>query len=381
VIIRSKFPAQETTIFSVMSALANRYGAINLSQGFPNFEPDNRLMDLVSEAMRNGFNQYAPMAGHVGLRSVLADKHERSCGHRPDPEHEITITAGATQALFTAISALVAEGDEVIYFEPAYDSYRPAILLNGALPVAVRLRDPEFRIDWDEVGKLVTDRTRMVIINTPNNPGCYAWTENDWLELEKRVAGKNIVILSDEVYEHLVFAQGGHHSVLSRQALAGQRLAVFSFGKNFHMTGWKVGYIAGAAELMEEFRKLHQYLVFSVHHPSQEAIMHYLRQPDNYLGLAAFYREKYEFFLDACEGSSFRFLPSGGSYFVLADYRGVRDTEDREFAEWMTKEVGVATIPLSPFYSNPPQGQRLVRFCFAKTRDVLAEAGRRIQGI
>lgn len=375
----SKFPAQETTIFTVMSALANECGAINLSQGFPNFEPDPLLLDLVHSAAKSGYNQYAPMAGHPGLRRTLADKHAASDGCTLDPETEITITAGATQGLFTAISALVCPGEEVLYFEPAYDCYRPAIALAGAVPVPVQLTAPDFHIDWDAVRKRINAHTRMIIVNTPNNPGCYTWKAADWEHLEELVTGRDIIVLSDEVYEHIVYDEGVHRGVLSRPALREQSLAVFSFGKNFHVTGWKVGYIAGSRTLMDEFRKLHQYIVFSVHHPTQHGIAAYLTDPSRYLDLSGFFREKYETFLEASTGSSFRFLPSGGSYFVLADYSAISDMDDRSFAKWMTREIGVATIPLSPFYSSPPADQRLVRFCFAKTDELLQEAGERLR--
>lgn len=379
--IRSKFPAQETTIFSVMSALANEYGAINLSQGFPNFEPDAELIALVHDAMKKGFNQYAPMPGHKGLRDILASKHQRSSGQSWDQDKEITVTAGATQAIFTAISSIVRPREEVMYFEPAYDCYRPAIELTGATPVPIALHSPEFTIDWNEVAQKITPQLRMIIVNTPSNPGCYTWSANDWDHLENLVAGKDIVILSDEVYEHLVYDPEGHISVLSREKLKDQCMAAFSFGKNFHMTGWKLGYLVASAALTEEFRKLHQYIVFSVHHPSQQGIAKYLEEPLHYEALAGFYREKYERFLHACSSSRFRFLPSAGSYFVLADYSDISDLDDRAFAEWLTREAGVACIPLSPFYSDPPTDQRLVRFCFAKTDDLLDKAGKLLSAV
>jgi len=268
--IHSKFPDQQTTIFSVMSALAARYGAINLSQGFPNYQPDPVLTGMVTEAMAGPFNQYAPMPGHPALRAVLAEKHSAATGRHLEADSEITITAGATQALFTAIAALVRPGDEVLYFEPAYDSYRPAIIANSATPVAISLSAPDFTIDWEQVATHINGRTRMIIVNTPNNPGCYCWTDEDWTQLESLVEGRDIAVLSDEVYEHVLTGVMPHHSILSRPALADKGLAVFSFGKNFHMTGWKIGYIVAAEALTVEFRKLHQYLVFSVHHPTSD---------------------------------------------------------------------------------------------------------------
>lgn len=364
-----------------MSALAARYGAINLSQGFPNYQPDPVLTGMVTEAMAGPFNQYAPMPGHPALRAVLAEKHSAATGRHLDADSEITLTAGATQALFTAIAALVRPGDEVLYFEPAYDSYRPAIIANSATPVAISLSAPDFTIDWEQVATHINGRTRMIIVNTPNNPGCYCWTDEDWTQLESLVEGRDIAVLSDEVYEHILTGAMPHHSILSRSALADKGLAVFSFGKNFHMTGWKIGYIVAAEALTVEFRKLHQYLVFSVHHPTQEALSHYLRQPERYLCLADTYRQKYHRFLEACRNSPFRFLEAQGSYFVLADYSDLSELPDRNFAEWLTREHGVACIPISPFYAQPTGHQRLVRFCFAKTDELLDEAGARLSAI
>lgn len=377
----SKFPHQETTIFTVMSALARQHDAWNLSQGFPDFSPDEQLVELVYKAMRDGHNQYAPMPGHAGLREVVAEKHNTAYACALKGDSDVTITSGATQALFTAIAALVHPGEEVIYFEPAYDCYRPAVESVGGIPRPLSLESPTFEIDWAAFGDCLNERTRMVVVNTPNNPGCFTWTADDWAQLEQFVAGKPIVVLSDEVYEHLVFDAHGHQSVLSRPALAEQRLAVFSFGKNFHMTGWKLGYAAGATALMHEFRKLHQYVVFAANHPMQEALFHFLQTPENYLGLSAFYERKYRLFSEGVEASAFDIIPAGGSFFVLADYSRVSDLPDRAFTEWLTVEHGIATIPLSPFYERAPKDQRLVRFCFAKSDDYLAKAAEAIRSV
>lgn len=378
---RSKLPQQETTIFAVMSAMAREHNAINLSQGFPNFSPDQKLLDLLTKAVNNGANQYAPMPGHPGLREVLARKHNSAYSCQLNPGTDITITAGATQAIFTAIAALVHEGDEVIYFEPAYDCYLPAIQTVGAIPKAIPVKAPNFQIDWEYVENTISEKTKMVIVNTPSNPGCYTWSESDWQNLERLVQGKSIVVLSDEVYEHLTLNGNQHISVLDRPGLADQRLATFSFGKIFHVTGWKIGYAAGSTALMEEFRNIHQFNVFSVNNPCQQAIYNYLLDSSNYLELSTFFQKKHDVFIEKAQESRFQFLPTGGSYFVLADYSKISDLPDREFAIWLTKEHGIATIPLSPFYSESHQGQKLVRFCFAKTEDLLLEAGERLQSI
>jgi methionine transaminase len=369
-----------TTIFSIMSGLAKEYDAINLSQGFPNFPPDPELIAFVNSALNGPYNQYAPMGGYPELLEILKEKHTVSNGIRISANEEITVTAGATQALFTAILSVTKPGDEVVFFEPAYDSYLPAIQFAGGVPKPVRLNAP-FRIDWDYVNDLITPKTRAIIVNTPNNPGCYVWSKSDWESLESIVEGKGITVISDEVYEHIVFTSEGHISVLDRPALRNNSFAIYSFGKNFHVTGWKVGYAVGGKSLMKQFRNIHQYLVFSVHHPTQVALCNYLKIPENYLNLATFYKNKRDTFISACKGSSFEFLPSDGSYFILADYSGISDTNDLEFAKWLTMEVGVAPIPISPFYSGDIDGQRLIRFCFAKTDNTLEEAGNKLKAV
>lgn len=378
--VRSKFPQQATTIFTVMSALAQQHQAINLSQGFPNFPPDPLLLQHLHDAVQEGYNQYAPMAGHLGLRQLLAAKHQKAYGCSLDAVHELTITSGATQALYTAIAALVHPGDEVVIFEPAYDCYQPAVEAAGGVVVPIRLRAPNFSIDWQEVQKAFHSKTRMVLVNTPNNPACTTWSELDWQQLEQLVVGKDIVVLSDEVYEHLVLGGRKHMSLLSRPALQEQGLAVFSFGKTFHVTGWKMGHIAGCKSLMEEFRKLHQYVVFAANHPMQEALFRYMAKEEAYAGLETFFERKYQLFVEACKGSGLQFLPSHGSYFVLADYSVWSDLNDRDFAHWLTVSHGVASIPLSPFYSAP-MNQKLVRFCFAKTDELLLEAASRLHKV
>lgn len=369
-----------TSIFSIMSGLAKEYDAINLSQGFPNFPPDPVLIALVNSALNGPYNQYAPMGGYPELLQILKEKHQTSNGINISANEEITVTAGATQALFTAIMSVTKPGDEVVYFEPAYDSYLPAIQFAGGTPKPVRLHAP-FQIDWDYVKDLITPKTRAIIVNTPNNPGCYVWSESDWETLETIIEGKEITVISDEVYEHIVFTSSGHISVLDRPALRNNSFAVYSFGKNFHVTGWKVGYVVGSKVLMQQFRNIHQYLVFSVHHPTQVALYNYLKTPENYLNLATIYKGKRDKFLSACNGSSFKFLPCDGSYFILADYSRISDTNDLDFAKWLTVEVGVAPIPISPFYSGSDNGQRLIRFCFAKTDTTLKEAGDKLKAV
>lgn len=369
-----------TSIFSIMSGLAKEYGAINLSQGFPNFPPDPALIALVNSALSGPYNQYAPMGGYPELLEILKEKHKASSGINISANEEITVTAGATQALFTAILTVTNPDDEVVFFEPAYDSYLPAIQFARGIPKPVRLQAP-FQIDWDYVNDIITPKTRAIIVNTPNNPGCYVWSESDWESLEAIVEGKGITVISDEVYEHIVFSSTGHISVLDRPALRDNSFAIYSFGKNFHVTGWKVGYAVASTPLMKQFRNIHQYLVFSVHHPTQVALYNYLKTPENYLNLATFFKDKRDKFLRACMGSLFDFLPSDGSYFILADYSKINDTSDLEFAKWLTMEVGVAPIPISPFYSGGDNGQRLIRFCFAKEDITLEDAGNKLKAV
>lgn len=376
----SKLPRVGTTIFTIMSALANEYEAINLSQGFPNFRGSARLNELVFEAMQKGQNQYAPMAGLPALKSALQQKIQRMYGVQVDATDEITVTAGATQALFTAITAFVRPGDEVILIEPAYDSYAPSIEVNGGVPVPYALKAPDYRVDWEAVATLVTPRTRMLIVNTPHNPTGRILRAADLLALQQLVADTDILVLSDEVYEHLIYDEAQHESVLKYESLRQRSFAVYSFGKTFHNTGWKVGYCVAPAHLMAEFRKVHQFNVFSVNTPMQHALAEFLQDPGTYEQLPAFYQAKRDFFLQELTGSSLRPLPCEGTYFLTVDYSAVSALPDTEFAKWMTKEMKVAVIPVSVFYSTPPDS-RVVRLCFAKTEEVLGAAGKILRGV
>ena len=363
-----------------MSALANEHGAINLSQGFPNFDTHDKLKNLVSDYMKKGKNQYAPMAGVPELREQLAAKIEFLYGLQVDPSSEITITAGATQALYTAISAFVKPDDEVVLIEPAYDSYRPAIKVNGGMPVAYELDAPDYKIDWSQLRKLVNVRTRMIIINTPHNPIGKVFSEEDMRELDKLTEGTDILILSDEVYEHLVFDGLKHESVMRFPNLWKRSMAVFSFGKTLHATGWKMGYIVAPDYIMSEFRKVHQFNVFCINTPMQYAVAEFLSDPNEYLSLPDFFQKKRDFFLEAMRGSSLKPISSEGTYFQLFDYSAISSEKDTDFAKRMTMEFGVASIPVSVFNSKGTDNQ-VVRLCFAKTEDLLAKAGELLRKI
>jgi methionine transaminase len=382
--ISSRLPDVGTTIFTVMSRLAQEHGAINLSQGFPDFSAPQALFDGVARHMAAGQNQYAPMAGVAPLREAIASKIESLYGLRYDVETEITVTAGATQAIFSAVASLVRPGDEVIAFEPVYDSYVPAILLNGGTPVFARLSFPDYRPDWSQVRGLVTPRTRLIIINTPHNPSGSVWSAADMAELSAIVDGTEIIVLSDEVYEHIVFEDEGgkqrHESVARFGDLARRSLIVSSFGKTYHVTGWKVGYVAGPQALMAEFRKAHQFIVFAVNHPVQLALAEFMADPAPYLGLAEFYRTKRDFFRRELEGSAFELLPCDGTYFQLASYARISDEPDVAFARRLTQEIGVAAIPVSVFYREPVD-HKVVRFCFAKQEETLARAADRLRSL
>ena len=378
--IRSKLPKAGTTIFSIMSGLANEVGAINLSQGFPGFPVSEKLISLYHDALRAGHNQYAPMPGIFTLRECIAEKMEDLYSCVYDPEAEITITAGGTQALYTAISALIHEGDEVIVLEPSYDSYVPAIQLAGGIPVHIPLQPPNYFIPWEEIKKLITQKTRMIIINTPQNPTGTILTAKDMLQLEKITDGTDIIILSDEVYEHIIFDGNEHQSVARYPKLASRSMIVFSFGKTFHATGWKVGYCLGPAHLMKEFRKVHQFTVFSVNTALQHALTAYMLNKENYMGLGEFYQEKRDYFQKLMKGSKFKILPCLGSYFQLLDYSSISTEKDTEYAIRLTKEIGVASIPVSVFYSVP-HDYHLLRFCFAKENDQLEKAAERLLSI
>lgn len=371
--IVSKLPNVGTTIFTIMSALANEHNAINLSQGFPNFECSARLQKLIYDYMQKGYNQYAPMAGVPILRERLANKIENLYGAVIHPD-EITIAAGGTQALFTAITAFVKAEDEVIIIEPAYDSYRPAIELCGGIPIVYELQSPDYQINWQEFAKLISPKTKMIMINTPHNPTGTIWEKSDVLALQNLVKNTEIIILSDEVYEHLIYDKKEHQSLLRYPELWERSLMIYSFGKTFHATGWKMGYVVAPPHLTSEFRKVHQFNVFSVNTPIQYAIAEFLAEPAEYLGLPDFYQAKRDFFLDVTQNSPFKPLECKGTYFQLFDYSDVSDENDFDFAKRLTKEFGVATIPVSVFYSSK-RNDKVIRLCFAKTEETLINAG------
>ena len=378
--IPSKLPNVGTTIFTVMSALAEAYGAVNLAQGFPDFSPSERLLDRVGYHLHHGRNQYAHMAGVPVLRERIREKILALYGAEYDATHEITVTAGATQALFTAITALVHPGDEVIIFEPAYDSYRPAIELVGGVVKTYELEAPHFKPDWDRFKRLISSRTKMVIVNTPHNPTGTTLREEDMQNLERLLRDTQILVLSDEVYEHLVYDGEAHQSVARFPGLRERSLAVFSFGKTFHCTGWKIGYCIAPAAVMAEFRKVHQFNVFCVNTPLQFALADFMEDPHAYLGVGLFYNQKRDLFLDVLEESHFRPLPCAGTYFQLCDYSTISREPDVVFAKRMTEEYGVAAIPVSVFYQSR-KDEHLVRLCFAKTEETLARAGELLKKI
>jgi methionine aminotransferase len=371
--ITSRLPDVGTSIFSVMSKMALEHGAINLSQGFPDFSIDQEIIDLVHKYMLEGNNQYAPMPGVPLLRQQISQVIQETYNHRVDPETEITITAGATEGIFAAISAFINPGDEVILFDPAYDSYDPAIRLNGGVPVQINLTYPDFSIDWDLVKKKLTKRTRMIMVNTPHNPSGSVLKPNDLLELEKIALTNNILVLSDEVYERLIFDGTKRQSALSSPGLASLSICVYSFGKTFHATGWKAGYVVAPPDLTTEIRKTHQFIVFAVNTPVQFALAEYLKNPAHYLSLGNFYEAKRNFFLEHIKGSSLQPLACHGSYFQVMSYRSISDKPDVEMAEELTKKFKVASIPVSVFYKDRTDN-RLLRFCFAKKEETLLKA-------
>ncbi|MBT3646811.1 MAG: methionine aminotransferase [Flavobacteriales bacterium] len=378
--VHSKLPKVGTTIFTVMSKLAVDQGAINLSQGFPDFPVSPHLVDLVYKHMREGRNQYPPMAGIPRLREVISAKQESLYSAQYDPETEVTITAGGTQAIFTAIQATIGEGDEVILFTPAYDCYAPAIELVGGKPVYVQLNSDDYSIDWRQVKKLISRHTKMIMLNTPHNPTGATLTSKDMKELIKITKGSDIIILSDEVYEHIIFDGQEHQSVSRYKELAERSFVVYSFGKTFHVTGWKTGYVLAPSNLMAEFRKVHQFNVFTANAPIQYALAEYMINSDNYMSVAAEYQRKRDVFLSAVEGSRFKVKPSKGTYFQLLDYSTISDEADTELAKRLTIEHKIASIPVSVFYHNPVQNN-VLRFCFAKEEETLLRAGEIISSI
>ncbi len=370
---KSKLPNVGTTIFTVMSALANKHNAINLSQGFPDFKSDQKLIDLVYKAMNLGFNQYAPMAGSLELRTVISKKFELLYNTSYNPETEITVTAGATQAIFTAISAFIKPNDEVLVFRPAYDCYEPAIALNGGKTISIQLNAPLYKVDWTEVMQKINEKTRMVIINTPQNPSGNVFSKDDMLHLQNLLKGTDIILLSDEVYEHIIFDGETHQSACLFPELKSRSFVVASFGKTFHNTGWKMGYCCAPKDLMDEFKKVHQFNVFCVNHPIQIALAEYLQEPKHYIGLSEFFQQKRDLFLSLIKDSKFSFIPSKGTYFQVLDYSSITDEPDMDFAKRLTIEKGLASIPLSVFYEHGLD-QKVLRFCFAKTDETIKKA-------
>lgn len=379
--VESKLSNAGTTIFTVMSALAAKHGAINLSQGFPDFEPPDELIERVAHHLGTGRNQYPPMPGVAELRQAIAEKLRALYDVHVDHESEITVTSGATTALFCAVQALVRGGDEVIVLDPAYDSYEPAVTLAGGKTVHVPLRAPAFSIDWERLQESLSDRTRLIIVNSPHNPTGALIDRGDLDRLAAMLRPFGCFVLSDEVYEHIVFDGEPHATVLAHPELAERSLAVFSFGKTYHATGWKVGYCVAPRVLSQEFRRVHQYVTFATVAPIQCALADYLSaHPEHHLGLAAFYADKRDHFARLLGDSRFRVTPSRGTYFQLADYSEISDLPDVEFARWLTIEHGVAVIPISVFYETAPE-DRFVRFCFAKRSATLEQAASRLAGL
>ncbi len=375
--ITSKLPDVGITIFTVMSQLAADHQAINLSQGFPDFSPHPELVELVSEAMRRGLNQYAPMQGVAELRRQIALKTTEMYGPGIDPDREVTVTSGATEALYAAIAAMVHDGDEVIVIEPAFDSYQPAIALNKGVPVFVPMTFPSYAIDWNRVASAITDRTRLIILNSPHNPTGTALGAADIAALRDIIAKRDVLILSDEVYEHIIFDSRRHESLLRYPDLARSSMVISSFGKTYHTTGWKIGYCVAPPDLTAEFRKVHQFLTFATNTPVQHAYAEILKRKELYLGLAAFYQQKRDLFLKLTAESRFTPLPCSGTYFQMMDYAAITDEPDIDFARRMTVAHGVAAIPPSVFYHDR-RDHKVLRFCFAKADETLEQAAEKL---
>ncbi|TVZ52467.1 methionine aminotransferase [Dokdonia sp. Hel_I_53] len=370
----SKLPNVGTTIFSIMSKLAHEEGALNLAQGFPGFGSDPKLHNLVSQAMAKGYNQYAPMPGIFRLREKITEKTNSLYGSEYAPGSDITITAGATQAIFTIVSTFIRPGDEVIVLKPAYDCYEPAVIVNGGKVVPIQLKAPSYKVDWSEVAHAITPKTKMFIINTPHNPTGTILEKSDMIALERILKNTDIILLSDEVYEHMVFDGKQHESVARYPGLRERSFITASFGKTFHTTGWKLGYTLAPKELMQEFQKVHQFNVFSVHHPSQHALSQYLENEKKYMQLSKFFEQKRDVFLEAIKGSRFTYTPSAGTYFQMLGYSAITDESDVNFAKKLTKQYKIAAIPTSVFNLHQ-EDYKMLRFCYAKDDDVLKRAG------
>ncbi|HUR09827.1 MAG TPA: methionine aminotransferase [Flavitalea sp.] len=375
--LQSKLPDVGTTIFTVMSVLANQHKAVNLGQGFPDYDMPQELVELVSRAMRDGNNQYVHMNGYIPLREALAGKVQLLYSSIVDPESQITITPGGTYAIYTAITAIIQPGDEVILFEPAYDSYIPNVVINGGIPVLMDLPFPDYSIDWEKVKAKITERTRMIIINSPHNPTGAVLRKKDLMALQDLVRNTNIIVVSDEVYEHLIFDNIDHESILRYPDLIERSFVCFSFGKVYHCTGWKLGYCISSPELMKEFRKVHQFNCFSCNSPAQVGLTSYVSKKESYVGLPTFMQQKRDAFATLMSSTRFTPLPSYGSYFQLYRYDRISDESDKDFSIRITKEFGVATIPVSVFYKSG-KDDRVVRFCFAKKVETLEAAAERL---
>lgn len=379
--LQSKLPDVGTTIFTVMSAMANEYGAHNLAQGFPEFDPHPLLKDRVKHYIDSGYNQYAPMMGIAPIREAIAEKLKQYYQYTVDPDTEITVTSGATEAIFAAIQSVIKPGDEVIIFDPAYDCYDPAVRLSGGKAVHLQLVGDEFAIDWQQLSDAINANTRLIIINSPHNPTGAILTAQDLERLADLIEATDCLVLSDEVYEHIIFDNELHASVLKNERLAPRSFVVSSFGKTYHMTGWKIGYCIAPARLTTEFRKLHQFLTFSTSTPMQFGIADMMREkPDYPAELAGFYESKRDCFVEAVKESAFRIIPCRGTYFQLLEYSEISDLDDMSFTEWLTKEKGVATIPISPFCETQPTG-KYIRCCFAKSEETLKEVGTRLSEV
>ncbi len=372
--IYSKLPQTGTSIFAVMTGLAKEYNAVNLSQGFPDFPISEDLIERVNYYMKAGFNQYAPMTGVAELRNAISQMFRHNHNVFYDPDKEINITAGGTQALYAAIAAFVRKDDEVVIFEPAYDSYAPAVQLNGGIVKYARLEFPDFRINWEELPRLINNRTKMIIINSPHNPTGSVLHEEDLMQLERLLEGRDIIVLSDEVYEHLIFENIQHQSVCRFPKLARRSLLVGSFGKTFHATGWKTGFVLAPENLMKEFRKAHQFVVFASNTPIQYALADYIHNPENYLYLGRFYQQKRDLFAQSVASSRFKVLPCFGTYFQLLDYSAISNEKEMDFAVRLVKEYGIAAVPVAPFYHNR-RDNKVLRFCFAKQEKTIQKAG------
>lgn len=375
--LNSKLPDTGTSIFAVMSKLADEHNAINLSQGFPDFNCSDKLIELVNSFMKKGFNQYAPMPGTIELRREISRIINKLYGKHYNPDTEITLTAGATQALFTAFSTLIEKGDEVIVFEPAYDSYLPAIKLNGGVPITIKLNEEDYSIPWEIVADSITEKTKCIVFNSPHNPTGAVLNNNDISTLIELVKNKNIYLISDEVYEHIIFDGREHLSFARYDELSKRSFVISSFGKTFHTTGWKAGYCCASEELMREFRKIHQFIVFAVNTPVQLAIAEFLKDDSNFLNLKSFYKAKRDLFRDLIKESGFKLRECSGTYFQLLDYSNISGMNDMDFSKQLIEKTGVAVIPISPFYSTKVSSH-IVRVCFAKKDEVLISASKRL---